>query len=125
MENKNIRRSMANGAVVNPDSMEDDVAVERIISVTMTRPIRCPLMDFDISADEFAVDDQRGVTEVRPGGDIPVALMDDLQRRSVAARQSVKQISFIPKDLEKMFAEGCVVCVPCGRRFMDGEIAVR
>ena len=125
LQDEDVGRRAVDGTVVLPDGMEDDIGVERIEMVPMTQPVGCPLVDFDVASDEFSVDDERGVTEVRPGGDIPVALMDDLQRRSVAARQSVKQISFIPKDLEKMFAEGCVVCVPCGRRFMDGEIAVR
>ena len=76
---------MVNGAVVNPYGMEDDVGVERIAPMSMSCPVRCPLMDFDVSTDEFAVDDERGVTEVRSGGDIPVALMDDLERSSVCA----------------------------------------
>ena len=125
LQDEDVGRRAVDGTVVLPDGMEDDIGVERIEMVAMTQPVGCPLVDFDVASDEFSVDDERGVTEVRPGGDVPVALMDDLERRSVLAAQGVQKISFIPKDLEKMFAEGGMVRVPCRGRFVDGERAVR
>ena len=78
LQDENIGWRVVDGTVVNPNGVEDDVGVERIEMMVVAQPIRRPLVDFHISSDEFTVDDQRGVMEVRAGRDIPVALMNDL-----------------------------------------------
>jgi hypothetical protein len=86
--------------------MEDHPAEVRVAVVPVGLPVGAAQMDLDVAAEASAVDDDLRAQEVGTGPAVPVAGMQDLDRRSGGGGHRAADFARSPQPLDGAFADG-------------------
>ena len=86
--------------------MEDHAAEVRIAVVAMGVPVGAAQVDLDVAAEALAVDEDLRAQEVRPCAAVPVARVQDFDRRSGGGGHRAADLARSPEPLDGAFADG-------------------
>ena len=86
--------------------MKDHAAEVRIAVVTMGVPVGAAQVDLDVAAETSAVDQDFRRQEVRPRASVPIARMEDLDRRARSGGHRSADFARGPEPLDGAFADG-------------------
>ena len=86
--------------------MKDHAAEVRIAVVTMGVPVGAAQMDLDVTTETSAIDEDLRRQEIRPRASVPIARMEDLDRRAGGGGHRPADFAGGPEALDGPFADG-------------------